>query len=217
MVRFVWLLGVFRWVIPVEQCNSPVMVFGGHCSRWGSWSLGLMTFRRLNSFEVSKAEPWFYDDRTMFCCCHLQFQESDRALTPPMWSSVRPFQSWNTTHLPLDRKDGAQWIEAEALVWPWCGSKLLGRGFREAILPWNVVIYWCPWANHMKEGFCEVSIWIGNSKWSWSWKWDCRAMTRVGVTCLGLLSVSIVVGVKRQASSFLFLLTRTVVSFAFEI
>lgn len=106
MVRFLWLLGVFRWVIPVEQCSGPVTVLGGLCPRWGSWGLGLTTFRRLNSFEVSKAEPSFYDDRTVFCCCHLQFQESDRALTPPMWSSVGPFQRWNTGHLPLDRKAG---------------------------------------------------------------------------------------------------------------
>lgn len=105
MVRCVWLLSVFRWVIPVEQCKGPVMVLGGHCSRWGSWGLGLTTFWRLHSFEVSKAEPLFYNDRT----CSVAVMYSFRRVTEP-WlllcgDSMRPFQRWNTRHLPLDRKD----------------------------------------------------------------------------------------------------------------
>lgn len=106
IVRFVWLLGVFRLVIPVEQHNGAILVLGDHCSRWGSWGLGLTTFPRLHSFEVSEAEPWFYDDKTMFS---VSVSYSFRRVTEP-WpllcgDSMRPFQSWNARHFPLDRKD----------------------------------------------------------------------------------------------------------------
>ena len=74
-------------------------------------------------------------------------EETVRTLSSPHRGSLWPLWSWNARHKPLEIKGQvAQWMEGEALVRLWPGSRLLAWGFRQALLRASSVTCLHPWA-----------------------------------------------------------------------